>query len=291
MKEGIDTRKNTNSNEQRGSLFNIFKKIKYERFILFVPYFILLSFHFHFLQQHRMIYQSNKFDIDELKLCKRIHYNKTKNKEKDNYFDIYSIEMNSPNDLIYFHGSRIRKDIHIKIANKLAKTTKCNIIVPFYRGYGSSNGSINEVTIMSDVKLLNKVMKNRKNTEILYGQSLGCAAALYYASLSGNYNFLILENPFNTMKEVSYDTYSLSPFFGWVLTEKWPNDKRLKEYKGKVLFLISQKDNFVKAYHHKSLSNLCDKIEIKYLEGATHFNATLNEEYYKNIEDFINDCK
>ncbi|KAM0674253.1 bem46 protein [Gurleya vavrai] len=248
-------------------------------FLIFIlPYFTIFLIYYIFDSQTKKLYKQCYFSVDVPLLF-------SKDFEKTN-FDCYIINKNSKTDLIYFHGSRIKKEIHFEIVNKLSEETRFNIIVPFYRGYGTSKGRTTETNLKTDLHILSYLLNIRNTKQIIFGQSLGAAISIYYANIN-QIDKIVLENPFYSMKHVVLDFF-FRKIFVFLLTEKWASFEIIGNLESKILFLVSRKDQIIENKHSNMLADKCKNKEIVYLENAHHFNGyKVENDFYKIIGDFF----
>ncbi|TBU10688.1 hypothetical protein CWI38_1607p0020 [Hamiltosporidium tvaerminnensis] len=257
-------------------------------FILFVLIIFQLTFIL-FVFQNKFIYKIKKddFEISE--------YTETKYLEsKDNNLQLYYINNNSDTDIYVFHGSLVSLKVHQLICKKMCGK-KYNLITFFYRGYNKNRGKCNEVNIMIDTYVLYKYvsMCRSKNKKIIFGQSLGCASALYFASLFDKKTDLkiILENPFYDMQSITKNSWFFKiPSF--ILHEDWPNHLRINNLINinlKILFIVSEKDIIVDNQDSYKLMEINKKIktDIYVLKGATHFDCGKFKEFFITVDNFI----
>ncbi|KAM0687836.1 bem46 protein [Conglomerata obtusa] len=262
---------------KNGFLAQLKRAFPLSTFIPIAPFTLVFSLFYIFTNQTAIIYKENKFEI-ELNLLKSTKI------ERHN-FDVYIIDNQSQTDLIYFHGSRIKKENHLEICKALFDATKHNIIVPFYRGYGTSVGDTKETSIMIDIHILRQIMKARDTKQILFGQSLGAAIAIYYA-LDANVDKIIIENPFLSMKRVVKD-FKFRKYLNFLSTEFWPSCERIDKLRCPILFIISKLDKLINNKHSEVLLKLCKNGEKCVIEDANHFNAYRKDKnYFKRIADF-----
>lgn len=244
------------------------------------PFLVLHLIFYIFYTQKQRFYQKNNFYIEDSAITKYKTF-----AMPDSNFDIYIINNNSKYDLVYLHGSRIKKDIHCSIALKLSKVTGYNIILPFYRGYCTSHGRLNEITIMTDMHLLKNVLEKRNTVKYLFGQSLGSAVAVYLATIY-DVPKIILENPFYNAKAVVND-YRFLRYLSFLMCEKWETNERIAKIKSSFLILLSSNDTLVRNKNGLMLAGLIEDCTVERLENATHFNANLNPKFYDIIEKFL----
>lgn len=262
------------------------------------PIFLILflhSFTVLFLSQNSLIYHKKHFS--DKKLFSLNKNTKLLKSVKIDYgcFNIYILENKNFNqDILFLHGSKIKPEIHMKIANRLY-AMGYNIIMPFYRGYGQSKGITNEINIMVDMLSLQCIMKERNKNFVIFGQSLGCAVAFYLNKIC-NYNGrkMVLENPFLNLRNLLAGMM-WKKYLNFLLVDSWDNNKRIGEYRkkkrNKMMIMYGRKDQLVRYKNNGAVLvdiNGVDNVCVRELEEANHFNSFKFEKYYEYIEELLN---
>lgn len=140
-------------------------------------------------------------------------------------------------------------------------------IVP-YRGYADSKGTPSEVAFKSDLQCIFQDILLLKTSNkflllsplVLYGQSLGCALALYTYRMYYHPKddiLVILENPFISIP-MMLKTMFQGWFYSlrWFVTESWDNQQEISFIKDqnttastKILFITAEQDEIIPHWH------------------------------------------
>lgn len=185
-------------------------------------------------------------------------------------FDVYIIDRTSDVDLIFFHGAGIHEDKYKERVRYLKDTVDCNIILPFYRNFGTSKGKVSDITTMTDMHILGHALKKRNKITYVYGLSFGCATGIYIANVL-DVAGMILENPFYNLKSVVAG-FKVKRFFRFLITDDWPNYQVIKNVKCRILFLISKKDRLISPKDGERLSEIYSNARIYYSRDSDHTN-------------------
>lgn len=113
--------------------------------------------------------------------------------------------------VLFFHGNRGNVSRWGQIATQF-RHLDYDVLVPDYRGYGRSTGTRSESLFYADAGAWYRWAAERYPPEkiIVYGRSLGSAAATYIASRYSCAQ-LILETPFSSMRDLFYTYFPFLP--------------------------------------------------------------------------------
>lgn len=144
------------------------------------------------------------------------------------YFDAKEKDTSTKLCLIAFHGNATNVSGLLPIAKEWT-ARGISVLLMEYRGYGKSEGSIKKGTdVFEDaragVKWLQKEKQFSPSDIVLYGQSIGSAAAVQLATETP-FKALVLEAPFNSLKALGKLHYGLSFDF---LFKDFPYENELK---------------------------------------------------------------
>jgi uncharacterized protein len=119
---------------------------------------------------------------------------------------------NAKGVVLYFHGNAGSLRTWGDVARDFT-SRGYDIMIPDYRGFGKSTGSIsNEKQMLTDGLAVYDYLKKsyQENRIILYGRSIGTGVATFVAR-SGKPRMLILESPFFSLADLASYHYPLLP--------------------------------------------------------------------------------
>lgn len=261
--------------------------------LILFPLFALVVVWLVFINQHTLIFHPNHSQEDsflaffsKIDSKKKIYEVRSADNHRINIYEICG--ENSGWDIVFFHGSIMHPKVHCKNMNKLAKITKCNVLTFCYRGFDASGKTPTESNLMIDTFAVKLFMDMRNTTKCLFGQSLGCSLALYFATLCTTPVPIILENPFYNGR-----TFIKSKGFSWIrnllFIAHYSNDKRIKSLENcSMLFILAEKEDVIDKndpLHLKRLANgICETSVIK---GSKHFDMGKHDDYYTAVYNFV----
>ena len=181
--------------------------------------------------------------------------------------------------LLYFGG---RGQDSVGLLPKLSKCHPSFRIVTFnYRGYGKSEGVVNEKNMMQDALLVyEKVEKNFGEVD-LFGFSLGCSVASFVAA-NKNPKRLFLAAPFASLKSLVQDIYG---FTLPLLRYSFDTCAHLKQVQSEVYIFISRDDNVVPYKNSQRLyACLGGSSDILEVEGLMHTEVLCDERVSSYIQ-------
>ncbi|MBW8050676.1 MAG: alpha/beta hydrolase [Cytophagales bacterium] len=146
--------------------------------------------------------------------------------------------------ILYFHGNAGSLRGWGEVS-KLFTDAGYDILMPDYRGYGKSDGKINNQQVLLDdadyaYRYLTRLYDEEKI--ILYGRSLGCGIATYIAQ-NKKINKLVLESPYYTFKDLVHHYYPIIP--GFLIKYKLKINDWIKNVRCPVYLFHGTNDNVV----------------------------------------------
>lgn len=114
--------------------------------------------------------------------------------------------------VLYYHGNADNLTRWGEYASEFTKRGY-DVVMYDYRGFGKSNGRLNEENFLSDAQYVFDDLSRRYNPDkiVLYGRSLGCGAAIKVASTNA-VKKLILETPYYSLPDVAFSQFPIFPF-------------------------------------------------------------------------------
>ena len=217
--------------------------------------------------------------------------------------------------VIYFHGNGGSVPSRLPSLSAVLKRLQSPpgqvmneiiIIALSYRGYWTSAGRASEkgLKLDADAALLYAHEQYPDSNIVLWGQSLGAAAALHTASNQRLWSVsgLILETPFVSIRAMLTALYPQSwlpyRYLGPFLWNHWDSVQTLqsmdRRYCNKVLILQSGKDELVPQSHMNTIASAAKSrdLDVKALvvRDALHNDVIGSHEGRVAIAAFIEDC-
>ena len=151
--------------------------------------------------------------------------------------------------LLFFHGNRGQ------IAEFAPQIIRFNndgyaVFLAEYRGYGNSEGKINQQKMFSDgSEIYDWIKKQGYSKIIVIGYSFGCAASIGLAD-KRKVDGLILISPFASLSRLVSEKY---PFSDWVLKDDYPSETTIQKLTAPILIIHGTADALVPIHHAKVL--------------------------------------
>lgn len=200
---------------------------------------------------------------------------------------------NSKTTLLFFHGNAgnisHRLD-SIEIFNSLG----LNVFIVDYRGYGNSEGNINEQNSYDDAKVAWDYLRKTRVIEakdiILFGRSLGAAIA---AHLGGNVEpkAVILESSFSSIRKMAAQIYPFVPSF--LVRYNFDTAQHVKKISSPILIIHSKDDDIVPFSHGKTIYKNANQPKTFLEIRGNHNSGFLQSRdiYLPALKDFIQNAK
>lgn len=151
--------------------------------------------------------------------------------------------------IVYFHENDYFPPARLYMIEKLYKNPqKYNVVMVDYRGYGNSQGKPSEQGLYNDCHaIMDYVLQMEeidKDQVFIFGASLGGVMATYSAlNYQEQVKGLILQNTIASVKSlVTEKAPYLEPAIPIVLTLKMESDKRIKNIKLPMMFVVGLAD-------------------------------------------------
>lgn len=165
-----------------------------------------------------------------------------------------------------------------------------NVCIFDYRGYGKSKGMPSEQGIYKDTEAVYDYLISQKHIRsdqiVLYGESLGTAAAIDLAS-KRKIGGLIVEGAFSCGKDVGKAWYPFLPRF--VFSDTFNSLKKIKSVDAPKLFIHARDDEIISIAFARKLFNVApppkEFVEIKGMHNDAYLDS--QEEYISSISKFM----
>ncbi|CAH0996446.1 hypothetical protein EMA8858_02578 [Emticicia aquatica] len=180
--------------------------------------------------------------------------------------------------VLYYHGNA---DNLARWGEHAAEFTErgYDVVMYDYRGFGKSNGRLDERNFLSDAQYVFDDLSRRYNPDkiILYGRSLGCGAAIKVAS-ENPVKKLILETPYYSLTDVVFSHLPIFPF-QYVLEFKIPAYEWLPKVHCDMYVFHGTDDEVVPYSQSKKLLESAKK-------NPDSIITTLKDGHHKGLEKF-----
>ena len=151
--------------------------------------------------------------------------------------------------ILFFHGNRGQIS---EFASQIIRFNEdgYGVFLAEYRGYGNSEGKINQDKMFSDgAEIYDWIKKRGYSKIIVIGYSFGCAASIGLSS-KRNVDGLALISPFASLSRLVAEKY---PFADWILKDDYPSEKNIQKFTDPILIIHGTADTLVPFYHAKIL--------------------------------------
>lgn len=186
--------------------------------------------------------------------------------------------------ILFFHGNRGQI---AEFAPQILSFSKdgYGIVLAEYRGYGNSEGKINQDKMFSDgTQIVDWIKKKGYSKIVVIGYSFGCAASIGLAS-KRNVDGLVLISPFASLSRLVAEKY---PFSNWVLKDDYPSEKLIQNLKPPILIIHGTSDTLVPVHHAKILyKTRKENTSLHLLENKDHRGAFWATETPALISDWL----
>ncbi|HNY11212.1 MAG TPA: alpha/beta hydrolase [Candidatus Wallbacteria bacterium] len=195
--------------------------------------------------------------------------------------------------IVYSHGNAENISRALPHAAVLSKALKANLFLYDYRGYCKSTGRSSTDVFYADADLVFKYISERPdqitNKFIVYGRSLGGAAAIHMAS-KYNIRAVISESTFASLPLHAWYNKALFVFYPFV-PDRLPSLRKSEDIKSPWLMIHGDGDRTIDFRNCGELYNSKSKaFKEKYIvAGARHNNvySSAPGAYLKAIEEFM----
>ncbi len=196
--------------------------------------------------------------------------------------------------LIYNHGNAENISTALPHATAIASKLDANLFIYDYRGYAKSEGKPSTKTFYDDCDSIYNYLSARpelkNNKFVIYGRSLGGAAAIHMAS-KYPCSRLITEATFVSVPRHIWFNPVLFIFYPFV-SEYLPSSAKASEVKAPWLIIHGGRDGVISVKNAYALNEVdtSAKRSLYIVEEAAHNNvmALRGNEYLDKIYEFVN---
>ena len=162
------------------------------------------------------------------------------------------------------------------------------------RGYGKTQGTATQVGQEADARAAVRYLETKLHPErvALYGRSLGSLFMTKVAAEEPNARALILESPVLSLQKIIDDSMSVDTPAGWYMDSAMSNEAELPKFKGALLILHGDADDYVKFEYGQRLHELATATpnEFVAVPGADHGNVPCTDLVTVRPDDAPDDC-
>ncbi len=167
------------------------------------------------------------------------------------FFGNYT-RLNQDSLLIFCHGADYHMDYwyeQIKVLSQCRSSNQPNILMFDYQGLGRSGGQTSVAALYQDaLAIKNWLIANEVQQDkiIVYGQGMGAVAACELVTTQEEFytppSTLILENPVGEASSLYTESNQINLPTSFLDQPSFNNIKLIKQFKGKLLIFLSEKD-------------------------------------------------
>ncbi|HTE26619.1 alpha/beta hydrolase [Flavitalea sp.] len=189
--------------------------------------------------------------------------------------------------IFYLHGNAGSVESWGELAGFYNKL-HYDVMMPDYRGYGKSEGSINsQKQFFDDVAVLYSLLKKKYSEDkiVVLGYSIGTGAASHIAS-TNHPVLLILQAPYYTLTDLVKNIYPVVPSF--LLKYKFETAEYIKKCTMPIVIFHGDQDEVI--YYGSSLKlkdHLKPSDTLITLKNQSHNGITENPEYQENMKRIL----
>lgn len=195
--------------------------------------------------------------------------------------------------LLYIHGNAGNISHRLSIAKGwVDRGFGCFLLD--YRGYGKSTGQIrHEKDLYADARAAYRWIRDERKVPadkiILYGESIGCAAAIELAR-EEKAGALILMAPFTKLIDVARVHYGRIVFESMVTNYQFDNESKIGSVRSPILIMQGTDDEIVPVEMGRRLFEMApDPKESFWIEGGRHNDlpVTAGEKFWDRPAEFL----
>ncbi len=191
--------------------------------------------------------------------------------------------------ILYFHGNA---DNLARWGEHATQFTDrgYDVVMYDYRGFGKSDGRLDEKNLLSDAQYIFDDLGRRYNPDkiILYGRSLGCGAAIKVAS-DNAVKKLILETPYYSIPDAIFSHLPIFPF-KYVSEFQVPAYEWLPKVRCDVHIFHGTDDGIIPYSQTEKLMKAVRKdqiIGLTTLQGGHHRGLETFKEYQAKLDEIL----
>jgi uncharacterized protein len=253
---------------------------------LLLIYISVLVFLFFF--QRSLLYHPNENNYFGDKLTVNIEEVQIKTSDNLNLLGwFHNKDLKKFKTIVYFHGNAGKLENRIHKLNHF-KDMDVNFLIISWRGFSGNLGKPSELGLYKDGKGAIDWLKGMGLVDkdiILYGESLGTGIATHIAQ-NKKFAGLILETPFTSMVDAAKNVYPYIPV-GFLLKDKYENDKKIKNINIPVLVMHGEVDQIVPFKMGKKIFDIANQPKYSYFTKYDNHMMEYDKNLLITLKEFI----
>ncbi|SDN86843.1 alpha/beta hydrolase [Alkalicoccus daliensis] len=188
--------------------------------------------------------------------------------------------------LIYYGGNA--EELSGQIPMMSEHLENWSVLLVNYRGYGASEGSLDEEKMYEDALLIHDEIQAQYPIETLavMGRSIGTAVAVNTAAERTADN-VILVSPFDSFKEVAGHHYPFLPV-SLLLRYTFPSEEKINDISAPLLVIAAEEDQVIPGERTRALlAQREGGAETVWIPNRGHNDMHVNTEFWDAIRAFL----
>jgi pimeloyl-ACP methyl ester carboxylesterase len=192
---------------------------------------------------------------------------------------------NAVQTLLVFVG---RSHDAVALINKLSQTyPTCRVVTFNYRGYGRSEGSVNEKNLLQDGLMIAALVQKHYGDFYLLGFSLGSNIAAYVATKHKT-EALFLVGAFDSMYDIAKERFAKLSFLLKFLRYKFPTSEYVQQVSAATYLFVSRDDETISLENARNLKkHIKNLVFYEELDGLLHKELLWDERVIKKINEVM----
>ena len=248
-------------------------------FVFVFTVYVLFGIFLIITQKSILYYPDNQdfFDCPGFSDYEKIVHNNTR---------MYYLHRSNESVLVYYHGNAESACARANTRPTLEHNFNHSMIYVEYAGYSDDTRRPSQEKILQDIQNTQDFTQNYTNI-LVYGQSLGAAAASYHAG-QGGVSALMLVTPFDSLVHLAQDRYWFYPI-RFMLQEHYDNIEWLQDFEGSVIILHGSDDWIIPPTYSKNLYDSLQTTNKEYflIESYEHNNIWFSQEFRSELRTFL----
>lgn len=236
-----------------------------------------------YLNQFSLTYHTNNqdfYDCPHFTVSQQQQHNGTR---------FYLMSGSDNNAIVVYHGNADTA-CNFSFTQKFFTQTNSSIIYVEFNGYANHPGQTNQQTIEQDVRNIDDFVQQQNfDHTLVYGYSIGSAAATYHASIA-NIDHLILVSPFDNFPELVQSKFPYYPT-KLLIKDQYDNAANLTNYQGSLIIFHGQQDPLIPYYFSQQLFDQVSITDKQYylIPDTAHHDLWQSTEFQTQLNRYLYD--